>query len=149
MLQGRALMSTVEKLMDDGEYPKAEAVERAVVWFRRLFEVSGGEWAAVPEVKVHGGTVVKNKYYHADHKARMVERLKRKMREESVRRRRALEAVRALGEAGRRNSGTDKGKIAAALAGLFDVLNRSDQEDVVKTMGKRLGRSFRFKRQEG
>lgn len=149
LLQGRALMSTVEKLMDDAEYPKVEAVERAVMWFRRLFEVSGGEWVAVPEVKVHGGTVVKNKYYHADHKARMVEKLKRKMREESVRRRRTLEAVRSLGEAGKRNSSADKGKIATALAGLFDVLNRGDQENMVKVLGKRLGRSIRFKRQEG
>ena len=148
LLQGRALMSTVEKLMDDAEYPKEEAVERAVVWFRRMFEVSGEEWVAVPEVKVHGGATVKNKYHAADSKARMVEKLKRKMREEADRRRRALEAVRGLAEAGKRNSTADKGKIATALAGLFDVLNRTDQEDVVKALGKRLGRSIRFKKQE-
>lgn len=56
--------------------------------------------------------------------------------------------AKMLMEAGRRNSGSDHGRINTALANLFDLLNEDDQKIVLKALSAKVGASLRYAKKE-
>lgn len=143
LTQGRVLMGVVETAMDAG-HKKEVALSMAVEAFRRMYDRSsdGTEWAARRQIVQHGGVTVRNKFYRQDQKERIMAKVRRSVAEEK----RKVEFIhRLMDEAGRRNSRPDKGRVTGALSGLFDVLNKTDQEELLKSLSKRLGTTVKLK----
>ena len=139
LTQARVLAGMVEKLMVEAEHSKETAVKMALEAFRRMYErVDDGGWRARRSVEVHGGKKVRNRHYVKD-------ALERRASENEDA---AISIVRSMLEAGRRNSGQDRSRIAAAMSSLLDVLDNADQEAVLRDLGKRLGASVRLVRRK-
>jgi len=143
--QAKVLVGLVEDLMDDAGFEKRDAVEHALAAFKLMYERAGSEWIAKKNIHLKDhGVSVRSKFYKKDHKERVMARVRAEFAEKRNRDR----IVRQIIEAGRRNSGKDKKAIDAALGGLFDVLNKTDQKAVLKALGQKLGKNIRFKREE-
>ncbi len=142
LTQARVLAGMVGKLMVEAEHSKEVAVKMALEAFRRMYERSDDGWRARRSVEVHGGKKVRNRHYVKD----ALERRAVDTGGDSGKA--AVLLVRSMLEAGRRNSGQDRSRIAAAMSSLLDVLDNADQEAVLRDLGKRLGASVRLVRRK-
>jgi len=141
LTQARVLAGMVGKLMVEAEHSKEVAVKMALEAFRRMYERSDDGWRARRSVEVHGGKKVRNRHYVKD-------ALERRADDTGDSGKAAVLLVRSMLEAGRRNSGQDRSRIAAAMSSLLDVLDNADQEAVLRDLGKRLGASVRLVRRK-
>jgi len=143
--QAKVLVDMVEDLMDNAGFAKKDAIEHALTAFRVMYEKRGKDWAAKKNIQLKDhGVSVRNKFHKKDQRERIMVRVRAEVAEKH----RRQEIIREIIEAGRRNSGKDKNAIDAALTGLFDVLTKADQEAAFKSLGQKLGRTVRFKREE-
>jgi len=132
--QCKAFASIVDKLMEEAGHPKEFALTKAARVFRLMYEQHNGKWKALQKIKLtgHGDVVVRNKFYKAEHREQVVQKVKEAMKGERG-------IVETIMEAGRRNSGKDKEAVKTALSSLITVLNPTDQEEILKAIRKKLG----------
>jgi hypothetical protein len=145
LTQARVLAATVERHIE-AKHDKETAVAKAVEVFRETYRLDGDQWVANRSVKLarHGGEI-RNKYYVQDKKERQMAKTDEAKKDSQ---RSMSETMRVIREAGARNSRGDKERLSGALDALINVLNKRDQEDVLRSLGKRLGGRVSFKREE-
>lgn len=150
--QAKRLANLVEKnLIGQAHHTFPVAVNLAVTAFRTMYERSDSDWKAKKTIELlrHGREMirVRNKNYHKEKKERQMSRVKVD-KTESRKIKGSGNFVGVLCEAGRRNAGKDRGRIDNALDSLFDLLNKSDQESVLRSLSKKLGGKVSFRRGE-
>ena len=151
--QAKVLVGIVETTMDQAKHKFQPAVSLAIEVFKNVYELDGDAWKAKRQIKLkdHSGQVFDNRHFKTDEKERIMGRIKAKRKAKEAIKQPVKESkttVAVLMEAGRRNSGKDKEKVSAALSSIFDVLSKDDQQNILKTLSAKLGKTIRFKKEE-
>lgn len=139
--QARVLTSIVDECIDAG-HPKVVAIEKAIQSFRESYDKLENEWRAksIIRLKRHGGIRIPNRYFKAEQRERIMNKVKKALDESDN----SPISVLLL-EARKRNNKKDKKAITEALVALFGTLNKGDQDEVVSNLHAKLGKKFRFK----